>query len=293
MKNAIEMRHLTKRYGKNRGIEDITMKVEEGDFFGYLGVNGAGKSTSIRCLLGLMQPTSGEAFVLGHRAARGQAEILARVGYVPSEAHFYPSMEAGEVIRYAAHVRGLDCAGEAERLCRRLAVDRKKKVRELSLGNRKKVSIVCALQHKPALILMDEPTSGLDPLMQETFFELLKERAREGAACFLSSHVLQEVKRHCRHVGILRDGRLLKVDTVENLTKTNLRRVKISGMVKPPCIGGISRVEPWGDGCAFSFRGDMKELIGALQGVPVRDMLVEEPSLEEIFKHYYEEGVEE
>ena len=287
MTNAIEMRELTKTYGRSRGIKRISLAVEEGDIFGYLGPNGAGKSTSIRCLLGMLHATSGEAYVLGYQVGRQQKEILKRVGYVPAESYLYPSMRAGDVIRYAARMRGLDCSGEAERLCRRLEVDRRKRIGELSYGNRKKISIVCALQHKPELLILDEPTSGLDPLMQEVFFELLAERGKEGATCFLSSHVLQEVKRCCRHVGILKEGELVKADKVENLIGTNLRKVKLSGVRKVPSVAGMGEIVREGEYIAFPFRGEMGALLQALQGLEIKDMLVSEPSLEEVFMHFY------
>ena len=293
---AIETRNLTKNYGGNRGIRNVNLVVEEGDIFGYLGPNGAGKSTSIRCLLGMIHPTSGEAYVLGKQVGREQTEILKCTGYMPSEAFFYPSMSVDEVIRYAAKVRGLDCSGEANRLCDRLEVDRKKKIGQLSLGNRKKVGIVCALQHKPDLIIMDEPTSGLDPLMQEAFFALLMERNREGATCFLSSHVLQEVKRYCRNAGIIRDGELIKVESVENLTKTSLRRVKVAvpealqGRLLERLAGveGMSEMTRRGVEISFSCRGQMKRLLEALDGLEIEDLLIAEPSLEEVFLHFYD-----
>jgi len=286
--NAIEMRNLTKTYGKSRGIRNITMAVEKGDIFGYLGPNGAGKSTSIRCLLGMISASSGEAYMLGQKmGGRDSWKILAKVGYMPSEAQFYPSMRAGEVIKYAARLRKMDCGREAERLCRILEVEPDKRIRELSLGNRKKISIICALQHRPDLVILDEPTSGLDPLMQEAFFDLLTERSREGMACFLSSHVLSEVKRYCRHVGILREGELVKVDTVDNLTRTNLRKVRISGLKAVPQIEGMSGITAWNGGFTFSYQGEIAVLLGALQGQEVKDLLIEEPSLEEVFMHFY------
>ncbi len=287
MKKAIEMKELKKYYGKNRGIEGITLDVEEGDFFGYLGVNGAGKSTSVRCLLGLVRITSGEAWVLGKKVGSGQQEILRQVGYVPSEAHFYPSMQVEEVIRYAAGLRGVDCGAEALKLCDRLHVDRKKKIRELSLGNRKKVSIVCALQHRPGLAILDEPTSGLDPLMQEVFFELLTEYNAMGMTCFLSSHVLQEVKKYCKHVAILRDGKLVKEDSVEHLLGGSLRKVKLRGLGTLPFVPGMSEAVKKGGEYEFSFQGEVQKLLEALRGLPVEDLLIQEPSLEEIFMQFY------
>lgn len=288
MTYAIETKHLTKFYGKNRGIADVSLKVEEGDIFGYLGPNGAGKSTSIRCLLGMIHPSSGEASILGKNVGKEQTEILKKVGYMPSETMFYPSMKAGDVIKYAAKVRGLDCSREAAKLCDCLEIDTKKKISELSLGNRKKISIVCALQHKPDLLIFDEPTSGLDPLMQEAFFDLLMERNKEGATCFLSSHVLPEVKKYCKHAGIIRSGELVTVDTVANLIKSNLRKVKITGSTDIPKLAGMSEVTIQGNEVFFTYQGEMNALISALYGLDVQDFIVEEPSLEEVFMHFYE-----
>lgn len=289
MQNAIELKGLTKHYGKNRGIEQISLAVKEGDVFGFLGPNGAGKSTTIRCLLGMLHFQEGEVRVLGLSAPDAQKEILRQTGYLPSEVMFYPSMKAGEVIRYAARMRGLDCMQEAKRLCEKLEVDTEKKISELSLGNRKKVGIVCAMQHMPKLLVLDEPTSGLDPLMQEVFFELLMEANERGTTCFLSSHVLPEVKKYCRNAGIIREGKLIRVDSVENLTKSSLRKVRITGMKQAPVLPGITGMQADGEGISFSYTGSMEALLAALQGQPVHDLLITEPSLEEIFMHFYEE----
>lgn len=284
--SAIEIRNLTKNYGKHRGVNNISLTVEEGDMFGFLGPNGAGKSTSIRCLLGLLHFSEGEIEVLGHT---DKMQILQNTGYMPSEAMFYPSMRVGEVIRLAAKVRKTDCSKEAAKLCERLKVDTGKRIAELSLGNRKKVSIVCALQHNPRLLILDEPTSGLDPLMQEVFFSLLEERNKQGVTCFLSSHVLPEVRQFCKHAGIIRDGEIIRVDTVENLTKSNLRKIKVKGMTTMPHIEGINNICTTAEGISFSYTGEIRPLLAMLGQLPVEDVLVEEPSLEEIFMHFYEE----
>ncbi|MGN0432340.1 MAG: ABC transporter ATP-binding protein [Lachnospiraceae bacterium] len=311
MSNAIEIRNLTKYYGKHRGVDNISLAVEEGDMFGFLGPNGAGKSTSIRCLLGLLHFSEGEIEVLGHTVRAGKTgeeqtaaatkpetgaarlKILQNTGYMPSEAMFYPSMRVSEVIRLAAKVRGIDCSKEAAKLCESLKVDTQKRISELSLGNRKKVSIVCALQHNPKLLILDEPTSGLDPLMQEVFFSLLEERNKQGVTCFLSSHVLPEVRQFCKHAGIIRDGKLIRVDSVENLTKSNLRKIKVKGITKLPDIAGISGISVGTEEISFSYTGEVRPLLIALGELPISDILVEEPSLEEIFMHFYEEGGKE
>ncbi len=213
MEHVIEIDHLTKYYGKNRGVEDVSLRVEKGDIFGFLGPNGAGKSTTIRSMLGFLKFSQGSIRILGMDSVKEHEKILRNVGYMPSENWFYGAMRVEDVIKYAAEVRRLDCSKEAEKLCERLKVDRKKRIKELSLGNRKKVSIVCAMQHKPKLFIFDEPTGGLDPLMQRTFFELIEEYVKEGTTCLLSTHVLTEVNKYCRHAAIMREGRLTLLDS--------------------------------------------------------------------------------
>ena len=213
MNNVIEINHLTKNYGKNRGVIDVSLKIPQGDIFGFLGPNGAGKSTTIRSMLGFLKFDEGEIKILGLDSVKDHVEILKNVGYMPSEAWFYNSMKVSDVIRYAADARGLDCSKEAAKICERLKVDTNKKIKELSLGNRKKVSIVCAMQHRPKLFIFDEPTGGLDPLMQKHFFELIKEYVDEGATCLLSTHVLSEVNKYCKNAAIMREGRLTMLDS--------------------------------------------------------------------------------
>ncbi|MCI8840708.1 MAG: ABC transporter ATP-binding protein [Oscillospiraceae bacterium] len=217
----IQIDRLTKRYGRARGITELTLRVPEGSCFGFIGPNGAGKSTTIRTLLGLLSPTSGSARVLGLDCAGQRERILAQVGYMPSEAMFYPDMRVGEVIRLSADLRRMDCRDQAGALCRALELDPRKRIRELSLGNRKKVSIVCAMQHRPRLYVLDEPTSGLDPLVQRVFWSELENRRREGATVFLSSHVLYEVQRYCDRAAIIREGRLVAEGTTAELDIEN------------------------------------------------------------------------
>lgn len=269
---AIELCGVTKRYGKHRGISDVTMTVERGDMFGFLGPNGAGKSTAIRSMLGLLRFQQGSIRILGMDAVREQRAVMERVGYMPSEPAFYPEMKVRDVIRFAAAARRRDCTAEAKRICDALEVEQEKKVRELSLGNRKKVSIVCAMQHRPELLILDEPTSGLDPLMQEAFFSLLTEYNRQGTTCFLSSHVLSEVKKYCRSAAVIREGTLAAVDSVEHLLHSRVRRVRI-----------------WKNGAekAFVWSGTTKELLRRLDELHVEDVLIEEPSLEEQFRNFY------
>jgi len=213
MENVIEIRNLTKSYGKNRGVIDVSLDVKKGDIFGFLGPNGAGKSTTIRSMLGFLKFNEGSIKILGMDSVTDHEEILREVGYMPSEAWFYNTMKVSDVIKYAAEVRGLDCSEEAGKICEKLKVNTDKRIKELSLGNRKKVSIVCAMQHKPKLFIFDEPTSGLDPLVQKHFFELINEYVAKGATCLLSTHVLSEVNRYCKTAAIMRDGRLTMLDS--------------------------------------------------------------------------------
>lgn len=290
--SIIETKKLTKSYGRSRGIIDLDLTVEEGEFFGFIGPNGAGKSTTIRTLLGLIYPTSGEARIFGKDIIRDKTEILSDIGYMPSEANFYNGMRVKDIIALSAKMRKSDCSAEADRLCERLALDKEKRADELSLGNRKKVSIVCALQHKPQLCILDEPTSGLDPLMQKEFFDILKERHSGGATIFLSSHVLSEIQKNCSRAAIIKEGRLIALDSVENLSKTSAKRVTLHGITEVPQSLSSRSVETNGDSVTFLYNGDIKELLNSAGALPIYDMTITEPSLDEIFMHYYEKGGE-
>ena len=285
---AIKAINLTKYYGKSRGIIELNLTVNEGDFFGFIGPNGAGKSTTIRALLGLISPTSGESTIFGKKTSRSGSETLSDIGYMPSEAFFYNNMRVRDIIRFSANLRGRDCSGEAKALCDRLELDTAKKISELSLGNRKKVSIVCALQHNPKLCILDEPTSGLDPLMQREFYSILEERNEQGTTIFLSSHVLSEVQRYCKHAAVIREGRLLVSDSTQSLGHTEAKRVSIKGVAAPPVLENMRDVKTSGDTVSFLYSGNPKMLLEALSGLPLTDVSIGEPDLEEIFMHYYE-----
>ena len=289
---AIETVGLTKYYGKARGIIDLNLTVEEGEFFGFIGPNGAGKSTTIRTLLGLVKSSGGSAKIFGRDIAADKENILADVGYLPSEAVFYSGMKVRDIIRFSADMRKKNCEQEAEVLCQRLQLDTSRKVEELSFGNRKKVAIVCALQHEPRLCILDEPTSGLDPLMQREFFAILRERNQKGATIFLSSHVLSEIQRNCRRAAIIREGRLIACDSVEALSNTSTKRVVVHGVLDLAGMKGIRDLQKAGESISFLYSGDLKELVNRLAQGTVTDLSVSEPDLEEIFMHYYEDGGE-
>lgn len=284
--NAIEFMGLTKNYGKARGVTELSFSVPEGGFCGFIGPNGAGKSTSIRAMLGLIAPTSGSVRVLGHETRVGNA-ALREIGYLPSEVSFPRGMRVRDVLRFSAGLRGLDCAAEARRLCERLELDAARRVDALSLGNRKKVGIVCALQHRPRLCVLDEPTSGLDPLMQRALYELLLERNAEGATVFLSSHVLSEVQRYCRQAAVIREGRLLAYGNVDTLGHTDVRRITLRGVTDAPHLPGVRGAAPVPDGVSFLYVGETRALLNALAQLPVSDLTISEPDLEEVFLHFY------
>lgn len=293
----------TRKHEKSRGIVDLNLSVSEGDFFGYIGPNGAGKSTTIRTLLGLIKADSGMASVFGMDIAENRTALLNQIGYLPSEAVFYNNMKVRDVLKLSADLRKTDCSTESKRLCERLQLDTSKKIDALSFGNRKKVGIVCALQHKPRLYILDEPTSGLDPLMQREFFALLKERNEEGATVFLSSHILSEIQRNCNRAAIISGGRIIACDSVENLAKTNAKRVTIHALSYKQSIPGhifsdfsqieyVRDIQVQNDTISFLYSGDINALLLWLSTKQIRDLSIAEPDLEEIFMHYYSEGGE-
>lgn len=291
MEEVIKVSSLTKDYGKHRGVEDLTLHVNKGEIYGFIGPNGAGKSTTIRAMVGLLKPTKGSVEIFGLSVKEHQTEILKRIGYMPSETTFYSGMKVSEAIRFSAGLYGKDCREEAGRLCERLKLDARKKVEELSLGNRKKVGIVCAFQHDADLYILDEPTSGLDPLMQKEFFELVQEKSRSGAAVFLSSHILSEIRRYCHRAAIVKDGRLIVEDDVETICNTSAKRVNIQGVESVPGIEMKDVVRGEGS-VSFLYNGRMLELIHALNDLPIEDLTITEPDLEEAFLHFYEGGKE-
>ena len=291
--DAIHTSGLTKNYGKSRGIIDVNLRVGEGEFFGFIGPNGAGKSTTIRTILGLIKSNSGTAKVFGKDMEKEKKEMLGEIGYLPSEAMFYPGMRVKDVISLSANLRKKDCKAEAEILCERLQLDAGKKVEELSFGNRKKVAIVCALQHNPKLCILDEPTSGLDPLMQREFFDILDEKNEKGTTIFLSSHILSEIQNHCTKAAIIREGRLIACDTVEALAKTSAKRIHIQGNLDLSSLPGVRDYKRIEENQDFLYGGDINELLKVLSSKNIQDLTISEPDLEEIFMHYYEKDGEE
>jgi ABC-2 type transport system ATP-binding protein len=291
--DIIEINHLTKSYGRSRGIEDLSLNVRQGDIFGFIGPNGAGKSTTIRILLNLIFPTSGSATIFGLDVVLDSKAIRSRTGYVPSDASMYHRMSAMEFLKFGAAFYGADKDGKRIRyLLDLLDLNPHRKIDELSMGNKKKVSIIQALIHSPELLILDEPTQGLDPLIQSRFFDLMREENLRGTTVFFSSHTLSEVQAFCKTVGIVREGKIVNVEEIASLRKKQLKKVQIlfqsSRAIEDLGLDGISKVESGtGTNLVFLYSGDINLLVGRLAGEQVENLSIEEPSLEEIFLHYY------
>jgi ABC-2 type transport system ATP-binding protein len=294
--DVIETRKLTKYYGKSRGIINLDLDIQEGEIFGFIGPNGAGKSTTIRTLLNFIFPTSGTATIFGMDCVRDSARIKKEVGYIPSEVNYYDDMKVIDLLEYSASFYCKDCSNRIKQLGEAFDVEMDKKIEDLSAGNKKKVAIVQALLHEPKLLILDEPTGGLDPLMQNRFFEVLKEENRRGATIFFSSHILGEVQKMCDRVAIIREGRILKIERVQDLRSAAYKKVKVEfrdRIAEGFKIEGMTGIKTNGHQMSFLFSGKMDSLIGKLSELPVANMWLEEPELEEVFIHYYERGEEQ
>lgn len=289
--SIVEVKNLTKAYKKNRGILDVSFSIEEGEIFGFIGPNGAGKSTTIRTLLNIIYPTSGSATIFGKDIIKDSQKIRQNIGYLPSEVHYYDDMKVIDLLKYSARFHKNFNPERMQELALRLDLDVNRKIEDLSFGNRKKVGIVQALLHSPKLIILDEPTSGLDPLIQNHFFDLLSEERDKGATIFFSSHILSEVQKMCDRVAIIKEGRLIQVETIEHLTKNKVKNITITLELPKHFdieLEGIIKKEMNGNEITLFYRGEIKAILNKLNELPIQDVLIEEPTLEEIFMHYYE-----
>lgn len=288
----IRLDGLTKYYRKQRGIEDLSFSVEEGEIFGFIGPNGAGKSTTLRLLMGLLAADRGRGEIFGLDCRRDAPRIARDVGYIPALASYYGELRVRELLEYTSRIYGLDTRERMLELSERLHLDLSRRILDLSLGNRKKVGIVNALLTSPRLLLMDEPTSGLDPLIQQAFIQILREENERGTTIFLSSHVLGEVQRLCSRVGILREGRLIDIQDIQDMRKSGYKKVDLTCAGPVPSqrlkVPGIADCLITGERASFLYRGSVESLMELLGGLRLTDILIGEPSLEEIFLHYYE-----
>jgi ABC-2 type transport system ATP-binding protein len=292
MAAVIRTEKLTKSYGSHRGIVDVDLEVQKGEVFGFLGPNGAGKTTTIRVLLDLIRPSSGKAYVFDIESSADPAAIHRRIGYLPGEFALYDRLTGGQTLEYFGNLRGgVDRAYQAE-LVERFDLDPSRRFREYSKGNKQKVGLVAALQNRPELLLLDEPTSGLDPLVQQTFFSLMRESVKDGGTVFLSSHILSEVERSCDRVAIIRDGRLVRVDSVDALRDLSHHQVELRFAGEPPIaefkdLPGVSDVEIEDHQLKLRVLGPITPVVVAAARLGVTDFLSREPSLEETFLAQY------
>ena len=291
---VIDIRDLSKFYGKTKGIEHVNLEIGEGEIFGFIGPNGAGKSTTIRILMNLIFPSGGSARIMGMDVIRQTREIKYKVGYIPSDANAYSSMNVDEFLNYFIRFYQVPDGGKRiAELSKLFELDLKRKIGDLSMGNRKKVSIVQSLIHNPGLLIMDEPTTGLDPLMQSVFFELLRSENRKGMTLFFSSHILGEVQMFCKRVAIIKEGKIIQIEDIDNLRKKQLKKVFIE-FVEQVNIenfsipGTVNLSAKPGNIISFMYSGNINELVSFLSGRKVNNLIIEEPSLDEIFMHYYQ-----
>jgi ABC-2 type transport system ATP-binding protein len=294
MTAVIETHQLTKTYGTHRGIVDVDLRVDEGEVFGFLGPNGAGKTTTIRTILDLIRPTSGQALVFGIGSSEDPVAIHRRCGYIPGEFALYDRLTGAQTLRYFASLRGgVDPAYQAS-LIERFDVDPSRRFKEYSKGNKQKIGLVIALQHRPELLILDEPTSGLDPLVQQSFYALVRESKAEGRTVFLSSHILSEVERTCDRVAIIRDGRLVKVDSVEGLRDLAHHQIELRFAGPVPedefrRLDGVSDVIVEENVLRMRVSGPITPLVQAAARHDLLDFVSREPSLEETFLAQYDE----
>jgi ABC-2 type transport system ATP-binding protein len=289
--SIIEVNKLTKFYGKARGIENVTFNVDEGEIFGFIGPNGAGKSTTIRLFLGLIHPSGGDAKIFGKDCIQYGPEIRQDIGYLPSEVFYYDRMKVIDLLKYSASFYKKDCTARLYELADIMELDLERRIDDLSYGNRKKVGIVQGLLHQPKLILLDEPTSGLDPLMQQKFFNLIRQENKRGATIFFSSHILGEVQKMCNRVAIIKDGSIINIQDIKSLQDENYKKIKVTANdldEKRFEITGVTKLERENGVISFFYRGDINLVIRLINEQEVSDVTIEEPSLEEIFIHYYE-----
>jgi ABC-2 type transport system ATP-binding protein len=289
---VIDLEKLTKSYGPSRGIIDVDLAVEQGEIFGFLGPNGAGKTTTIRTMLDLIKPTSGRALVFGIESTVDPVAIHRRVGYIPGEFALYDRLTGKQTLEYFANLRGgVDAAYQAA-LIERLDLDPSRRFKEYSKGNKQKVGLVIALQHRPELLVLDEPTSGLDPLVQQSFFEIMLETAGDGATIFLSSHILSEVEKTCGRVAIIREGRIVKLDTVEGLRDLAHHQVELrfAGTVPAEAfrqLPGVTDLVADDHVLRMRVAGPITPVVQAAARFELLDFVSREPSLEETFLAQY------
>lgn len=288
-KTILEIQNLTKYYGKIKGVENISLKLEEGEIFGFIGPNGAGKSTTIRSIMNLINKTSGKILIENKEFNKNDLEIKEKIGYLPSEIYLYDDLTVKQMLDYHENFYKKDLHTRRKDLVERLQLDEKKKIEDLSLGNLKKLGIILAFMHEPKILILDEPTSGLDPIMQNVFYDLLKEEKDKGNTIFYSTHILNEVSKICDRVGIIKEGKLIKVEKIEELTNKSLSLITIKSKQSNEIVDNLKVNIIFEEGNTIKFANNMPddELIKKLSKYEIDKILIEEPTLEDMFLHYY------
>lgn len=288
-KSILEIQNLTKYYGKIRGVENISLKLEEGEIFGFIGPNGAGKSTTIRSIMNLINKTSGRILIENEEFDKNNLRIKEKIGYLPSEIYLYDDLTVKQMLDYHENFYKKDIHARRTDLVNRMQLDEKKKIEDLSLGNLKKLGIILAFMSEPKILILDEPTSGLDPIMQNVFYDLLKEEKAKGNTIFYSTHILNEVSKICDRVGIIKEGKLIKVEKIEELTNKSLSLVTITSKQSNEIIANLKVNIIYEEGNTIKFSNNMPddELIKELSKYEIDKILIEEPTLEDMFLHYY------
>lgn len=292
---AIEIKNLTKNYGRNRGIKDINISVNEGEIYGFIGPNGAGKSTTIKTILNFVYPTSGEALIFGMDSVKDSEKIKQYIGYVPSEVRYYDDVKVKDIIKYAQSFYPKSNNEYIDGICNELELDMNKKMGELSLGNKKKVAIAQSLINSPKLLILDEPTNGLDPLMQKKLFNILKEEKKKGNTVFLSSHNLNEIQNLCDRVCVIKDGNVVDIIEIEkSKDKLNLKVTLSSSDVNEDIILNLSdKILNKGEELyTFIYSKDVNSLLKELVNYKIDELLIEKENLEDAFLNYYENDKE-
>lgn len=296
---AIQVRGLTKSYGKVCALRGIDLDVKHGEIFGFLGPNGAGKTTTIRCLLDMIRPDGGQALVLGLDPQKDPVALQARTGYLPGEMQFYDNMTVERQLRFFSDIsEGKADWSTIRQMTERLNLDLRPQIKNLSKGNKQKIGVIQALMHNPELLLLDEPTSGLDPLMQQEVHTMLREANAKGATVFFSSHIMSEVEEVAERVAIIRSGQIVEVAQTDSLTRRSVNRltvrfkrpIEVNGISNLPGVEILSQKSP--TSLSLQVTGDMERLIQSLGRLPILDLETERLSLEEAFLSYYEKGPE-
>ncbi|HPS46333.1 MAG TPA: ABC transporter ATP-binding protein [Bacteroidales bacterium] len=290
----IKIENVTKSYGKIKAVDNLTISVEEGEIYGFIGPNGAGKSTTIRMMMNFIKADQGNITLLGLHPQKDEIQLKKQIGYVPADTFMYSDMKVNDLFKFSENFHQVPAKEKINQLVEILDIDLNKRFEQLSFGNRKKVSIACAMLHSPKLILLDEPSNGLDPVIRIKLYELLKEEQKKGVTIFFSSHVLSEVQKFCSRIGLLKNGKLIKETTVADFTNIGYRQVHIESKeeINLAALKGVAAIHKQGNSTHFMYSGNPNELIRLLNTIDIISFNIEEPDLENVFMHYFEEGKE-